>query len=467
MRNFGVFLFILFCIAFCLIGLYVKNYLSLANGYNAKTYCSCYFVSQRSDCLENDLAKFGYLTRTLDADQKSVRSNIYGFLERKAVFRKGLGCTLIKDIDEPLSSSPQIFKPPIDSLHDSVPFPEGTLISIEENHSQVDYQKLNTAIDRIFTEPNINMKRHTRSVLVYHKNALIASKFKLGFTPKTPQLGWSMSKSIGATLAGVMIKDGLISLDQTHLFDQWENTKKSNISLHDLLTMSSGLYFEEEYYKPSLATEMLFGSTDMSEIPMKQKLIKKPGTFFQYSSGTSNILMRFLQNELKKNGKDPIAYLQKKLLDKIGMTHTIIEPDPSGLMATSSYAYASALDWLRFGILYLNKGVWNEEQILPSDWTKYVSTPTPSCDSAAYGAHFWLNAGFKEDQSDRRYPNLPADMYFASGHAGQHVFIFPSKDLIIVRLGNASEKQAWNYVPFVEEVLGSFSSETPVVSYLN
>ncbi len=463
MRSFARFLFVLILITGFLVGLFIRNYLILANGYNAKILCSCEFAIERNDCLDKELKNFNYLNKTVDQNNKTVSANIMGLLERKAIYRDGIGCTLLKKGDDQYKQVSSKFKR---QINDSATFPKGDQYMVNQDFEQINYPKLSEVIDKYFTEPRTDMQRNTRAIMVYYKGAIVADQFSDGFTAQTPQLGWSMTKSITSTLAALMINDGYVSLDDKPNFEAWQEDERKNITLDHLLRMSSGLYFEEEYYKPSVATDMLFNSYCMADVAINQKLVQKPGTFFKYSSGTTNIVMKYLSDKLIEKGIDPVSYLDTKLFQKIGMNNSFIELDPAGYMAGSSHSYCSALDWMRYGILHLNKGIFNDEQILPAGWVKYVSTPTPSCDSAAYGAHFWLNAGFKEDASDRRYPNLPADLFFPSGHAGQHVFVFPSQDLIVLRLGNASEKKAWNYLPFLEDVLSCFESQQHQISYI-
>jgi CubicO group peptidase (beta-lactamase class C family) len=117
------------------------------------------------------------------------------------------------------------------------------------------------------------------------------------------------------------------------------------------------------------------------------------------------------------------------------MNHTIIEPDPSGTYVGSSYAFASARDWARFGLLYLNDGVWNGERILPEGWVAYSSTPSPAAKLGEYGAQWWLNHGAEGNPEMRKYPGLPQDAFWADGFEEQYVMVIPSKKLVIVRLG--------------------------------
>lgn len=135
------------------------------------------------------------------------------------------------------------------------------------------------------------------------------------------------------------------------------------------------------------------------------------------------------------------------------MESAVMEVDPSGNFVGSSFCYATARDWAKFGLLYLNNGNWNGKQLFPEDWVKYTTTATPKSDMGQYGGHFWLNKGLNDDGSDRRWSNLPRDIYFASGYEGQKVFVIPSYDLVITRLGQYDTRSAWNYGDFLTDIL--------------
>jgi CubicO group peptidase (beta-lactamase class C family) len=178
---------------------------------------------------------------------------------------------------------------------------------------------------------------------------------------------------------------------------------------------------------------MFIKSDDKGGYAMSRKLAHKPGTFFQYSSGSTNIISKIIRLTVGDSLYHRLPH--EKLFYKIGMTRAIMEPDASGTFVASSYSFASARDWARFGLLYLNDGVWNGERILPEGWVKYSVTPAPAAGLGRYGAHWWLNAGEAGDPSRRKYPALPADTYWADGFEEQYVMVIPSRHLVIVRLG--------------------------------
>jgi CubicO group peptidase (beta-lactamase class C family) len=221
-----------------------------------------------------------------------------------------------------------------------------------------------------------------------------------------------------------------------HLLQEWKNDNRSALTIHNLMQMSSGLNWEENYSKPSDATNMLFKAKDAGLFASHSKLKDEPGKVFQYSSGTSNMLAWIVRNAVGDSAY--YTFATERLFKKTGMHSMILEPDAGGTYVGSSYAFATARDWGRFGLLFLNDGMFNGERILPEGWTEYSSTPCEGAKIGQYGAQFWLNAGSKTDVANRTYPDVPADLFWADGYEGQNVFILPSKDLVVVKLSQSS-----------------------------
>jgi len=190
--------------------------------------------------------------------------------------------------------------------------------------------------------------------------------------------------------------------------------------------MNSGLEWDEQYDKICDATQMLFHDEDMTRSQLLKPAVFAPNTHWNYSSGTTNLLSGILRKQFKTH-QEYLDFWYSALIDKIGMHSMVIETDMAGNYVGSSYGWATTRDWSKLGLLYLHKGNWNGEQIFNASWEKYVSTPTNTSEGK-YGAHFWLNA-------DGFYPDAPRDMYSCNGFNGQKIFIIPSRDLVIVRLG--------------------------------
>lgn len=431
---------------------YARKSLPIAHGYNAKMLCSCVFVGQRQDsaCIKEDLAGYNLIKKEINWSEKSVYASFYGLFKRKAVYREGLGCTLESDPKEqPVIPVIKTSKAPV--LSDTVLWPYGAQYQVYNNQVGVDYSKIKNALDFAFDEPFKDKKRGTRAVIIIRHDSVIAEQYAPGFTENTRFLGWSMTKSIVSSALGILAKDGLIQVTQNHLFPEWTDERK-DITIDQLLRMSSGLYFEEEYTSSSLATQMLFNSFSVKRIPKQQKLKTKPYEEWYYSSGTTNLLTNILYHKTEPRTLD---FVYNRLIYKIGMGSMVLEPDAAGMWVGSSFSYATARDWAKFGLLYLHDGVWNGERILADGWVNYTATPTPKSDSLMYGAHFWLNGAPDKSKPAVRWPELPNDIFYASGYQGQHVVIIPSYNMVIVRLGQYSDGTAWSLREFLNLTLSS------------
>ena len=331
---------------------------------------------------------------------------------------------LPENYKEPFAFS---FKPVRSFTENTNPYPYGNGAPADTVFSNLDLPAIETAILNSFDNEG-EAKQRSRAIVVLYKGHLVAEKYAPGITPETKLLGWSMTKSITSAVLGIMEKQGKISLDQNKLFEEWKGDERALITLNDLLQMNSGLEWVEDYETISDVTRMLFLEPDMTRVQLTKPLAGERGKTWNYSSGTSNLLSGFIRDQFNSH-QEYLDFWYTEVIDKIGMHSMTIEMDPSGNYVGSSYSWATARDWAKFGQLYLNKGSWKGEQILNESWVNYSATPVEGS-GGEYGAHFWLNAGGK-------YPNVPRDLYSANGFQGQHVFIIPSKDLVVVRFGLA------------------------------
>jgi CubicO group peptidase (beta-lactamase class C family) len=201
------------------------------------------------------------------------------------------------------------------------------------------------------------------------------------------------------------------------------------------MRMSSGLEFSEDFGPTDDLPRMLFEYGDTGAYAANKPLAAPPDTVWRYSSGTANIVARMLRELHRNELAAQVRFSRERLFDAAAMTSAFFEPDVTGTFIGSSFAFMTARDWARFGELHLNDGVWLGRRILPEGWVRYVTTPTPLAPLGEYGAHFWLNAGPPNDPAKRPWPKLPTDTYAAAGHSGQYVFVVPSMNLVVVRLG--------------------------------
>jgi CubicO group peptidase (beta-lactamase class C family) len=437
-----VFLFFLF-LGYFVFTTYPK--LELISGFSAKNVTSAHFIDNRSlDIIEksdNDFDVIGWATNQINESGKFATANVLGLKERKAIYRKGLGTTLIND---DFDTTKPYEVPKRIQLKNKLSFPYGEVEPKDSSFSNVDYAKLNKAVTNAFDANGEDIKR-TRSVLVIYKDKIIAEKYAVGFNKNSVILGWSMTKSITGTLFGILQKQGRFDIYEPAPIAEWQNDSRKNISTNDLLHMNSGLEWEEEYDKISDATQMLFHDEDMTRTQLLKPAVFKPNTHWNYSSGTTNLLSGILRKQFKTH-QEYLDFWYSALIDKIGMHSMIVETDMAGNYVGSSYAWATTRDWSKLGLLYLHKGNWNGEQLFDPSWAKYVSTPT-NTSNGKYGAQFWLNAG-------GFYPDAPRDMYSCNGYQGQKVYIIPSQNLVIVRMGLTGDSK-FEFNGLLKGIVGS------------
>jgi CubicO group peptidase (beta-lactamase class C family) len=430
----------------------------IVTAYAAKRLCSCVFVSHREPTavLQEELKPYGYVHLDIDYGQKKVTGSILGVAKRTAVYREGLGCTLTIGVAEDELRSQAAGLKPARSGPSNKSWPEGDAVQDDPLPAVIDAQKLKNATDRAFAEPDPAKPRRTRAVIVLYDGRIIAERYAAGFTRETSQLGWSMTKSVTNALVGVLVKDGKLRLKDPAPVPEWRSPQDSRaaITLDELMRMSSGLRFKEDYKNPrSDAIRMLLAEPDAGAYAAEKPLEVPPNSRWSYSSGTANIISRIVRQSVGGSLSDFVAFAHRALFDRVGMASVVIEPDPSGTFVGSSFMYATPRDWARFGLLYYNDGVWKNERILPEGWVKYSTTPTPNAPKGEYGAQFWLNAGRSGEPEDRWMPKVPPDMYSLRGFEGQYVAIIPSKKLVIVRLGLSAADKAWDQEQFIADII--------------
>ncbi len=434
---------------------YGSSMLPIATAYSSKIMCSCVFVSGREEApvLEQDLSSFGMVDISVNYLDSTVTSKVMGLAERTAVFREDLGCTLAVGVSP---DSLQLAKVGIDRPDQRQAnnyWPTGDNFAGGHFPAEINEDALEKALDEVFTEEDPEKLKGTRATLVVYKGKIVAERYAEGYTKDTPLLGWSMTKSVTSALVGVLVQLNLLDLQEDHLFEEWSDDAdpRSKITLDQLLRMSSGLEWEEVYAGNSDATKMLFNSHSAAGVALSKHLEFTPDSVWEYSSGTTNIVSELIKQKVGGNDEQYFNFPYHFLFNKIGMRTAVMEPDASGTFVGSSFMYASARDWARFGLLYLNDGVWNGDRILPEGWVEYSQEATAAAPRDRYGAHFWRTKGEATSTVD-----MPKDAYHLAGYEGQKVVIIPSKELVIVRLGFSQPESNWDFTGFVEDVVTAF-----------
>jgi CubicO group peptidase (beta-lactamase class C family) len=412
----------------------------IALGSAVKRLCSSVLVGARTQeqVLSAELANAAASGMTFTFNDDLVSGTANG-LTVQALYRPHLGCTLLKDI------SPEILRAQFSAaLYPqapaplAAPWPLGDQVEIPAQLDGVDLAAINAAVDQAFEDMEPEQNIDTRAVLVIHKGRIIAEKYAEPFNAEMPQLGWSMTKTVTAALTGMLAGEGLVHIDSPAGIPEWQalGDQRRFITLNHLLQMSSGLEYSEVYTAGSMSDVilMLYTTGDTAAYTLNKPLAQQPGTQFYYSSGTTNIISR-INRKLFTNHQSYFNFPQERLFSKLGMRSAVMETDASGTFVGSSYMYATPRDWAKIGLLYMQDGLWNGEQILPEGWVEYSLTPAESTAQGNYGAQIWLNAGSAVDPADRPMPQFPANMFYLSGFEGQNVVMLPDQELIVLRMG--------------------------------
>jgi CubicO group peptidase (beta-lactamase class C family) len=406
-------------------GVYINSLMPIITGYPAKYLCSAVFISNRDqaevEALDLNFSFIKYVTNKVNQKDSSVTSSfLWG--KSKAIFRKGFGSTLLRGTDE--TALHRVKFPNTVSTYspDIVAWPLGNLMP--DTIIDADTLEFARITKKLMQDKGYN--GNAFAFMIVHKGIPVVEAYQPQFNSKTRFQSWSMAKSITNALVGVMVKEGRMDIRQRVNLPQWENDDRKQITLNDLMQMQSGLQWNEDYGARSDVTLMLYNEPDFARYTYSRPLEFPVGSKWLYSSGSTNIVSYLIRKSIG-NDADYYTYAKTHLFDKVGMRSALFEVDASGTQVGSSYLYATARDYARFGLLYLQDGMFNGERILPEGWVKYSTDPA-SDSKGDYGALFWLN-------KSRYYPSAPVDMFSCNGHEGQHIFIIPSKELVIVVLG--------------------------------
>ncbi|MFK8186102.1 MAG: serine hydrolase domain-containing protein [Phormidesmis sp.] len=463
-------------------GGYLGRLLRVATAYKAKVLCSGVFVSGRSpgSLLDADLAVDGLLplrslNSTIDAKQRTVTVSCLGQFKSTALYRSGLGSTLVLD-----STVAELQAQAADfgAWAEARPRLEQDLPVATVMPAGIDAAALAAVVEGAFVEDNPRRLKRSRAVVIVHRGQIIAERYADGFSVHTPMLGWSLAKSVVNALIGVLVHQGRLALDAKDLLPAWRQLgdARREITLDQLLRMSSGLSFSENYASPlSDVTTMLFQRGDGAAYVAQRPLDALPGEAFCYASGTTVLLCRIIREVVcgafADSLTDYFAFPRRALFDRLGMASAVLEPDAAGTFTGSSFMYATARDWAKLGLLYLWDGCWQGERILPAGWVAYSSAPNNAPHKTTrepadfYGAHFWRGvpnsfmasavAG-TEGRAD-----WPQGAYLASGYQGQFVTVLPQQDLVVVRLGLSQRRNSWDHHGFIVRVAAAVTGAQP------
>lgn len=398
----------------------------VGSGYAAKIVCSNVFIAGRDpdEVLEVDVQAPGHpllklMRVSVDRDAKTVKAGLLGVLgQSTAIARDGLGCASVPDGDLEQARAVQLSQEPVASSPSEASWPVG------ERAGPVLPGIAAIVGDDDLAGPGM------RAIVVVQDGKIVAERYGAGFSEKTPLLGWSMSKTVNAAIIGTLIREGRMSVDASRLFPGWDGDGRADVTIADLMAMSSGLVFNEDYGAVADVTRMLYLEPDMASFAATKELGGPVGEVFSYSSGTSVMLSRLWQQALD-DPQQALQWPRRALFGPLGMSSAVIEADARGTFVGSSYIYATARDWARFGQFLLDDGVWNSERILPAGFVSWMREPAPAS-SGVYGrGQLWLEA----PGGNGSRMGVPADTFWLKGHDGQTIAVIPSRRMVVVRMG--------------------------------
>ncbi|MEM7502892.1 MAG: serine hydrolase [Pseudomonadota bacterium] len=445
---------------------FLANRTMIRNGVQALLTCNGLFTSNRTleQVFEQELA-------LLDDPIGSTRGGDYVVdTERRAVatggggsgplmhaaFRKGIGCVLMspdQDFDD-IDSLPVQEMPYPDLDPATTPWPNGDLVEDKLLPSEVDARALDAAADWTFNRPT--PEQDTLSLMVLYKGDIIFERYADGVDMHTRTRTWSTAKSITATLIGMLVDEGRLSLDKS-LGLEWlpavrdpEKDPRNVITLRHVLNMSSGLH-PVDGNGPSMFAATGSGlaywaGASSNEGARRRGLIREPGTYWDYENYDTLLLVAAMKKAIGDD-KTYAEFPRRRLFDKIGMRSTLASTDRFGDFILSSQIYTNARDLARIGLLYQQGGVWDGERLISEDWIEFVTTPAPASapNGNNYGGQFWL---VPDDRND-----VPKSAFSTSGNRGQFVIVVPTHDTVIVRRGLDYGRMGFNRWDLAREVL--------------
>jgi CubicO group peptidase (beta-lactamase class C family) len=413
----------------------------VATGFVASILCSSTFVSgldpdrvlaETTDAMPGTGLIMWALHARVDRARQDVTVTLLGLGRSHAVYRDGLGCTL--DHGDAIAD---IALPPADRKQTEALLPAiaGPALVAAIN------PQLGAALDRAFAEPEAPPLRHTKAVVVLKDGHIVAERYAEGYGVETPVLGFSATKSVMSALTGILVRQGKLALDRPAPVAAWRDAgdPRHAITLDHLLRHTAGLAIGSSLAASLGAAlepvnRMKFMESDMVRYAESLELATPPGSAWNYNDGNYVILSQLISEAVGGHAADVLGFARQELFGPLGMHHVTLEFDASGNLEGSSQMLATARDWARFGMLYLDDGVVGGERILPEGWVNYSASPTPGA-WVGYGAGFWTNQGDSFGANYRIGHGWPRDAFFARGTIGQYVIVIPSERLVIVRLG--------------------------------
>jgi CubicO group peptidase (beta-lactamase class C family) len=412
----------------------------LTAAFTAKVLGSAIFVSGREqdEALENSIYIFARTTGhkpehftdiQVDREKKEVTVTIKGAHTRTARYYGDQGMIILP------RGADEVFFTPIkleSALPDPAtqPWPMGDVLPDTPFPANIDKAKIDEAVEAVFQPED-----YTAAFVVVHKGDIIAERYGAGAHRDMPLESWSMGKSLQAILYGVWAQqENTWNPDQPAPIREWQgpDDPRKAITVADLFRMSSGLKFSSADDPPTQWGQahpdhiyVYSGGINVYEFSVSKPLEHPPNTVGRYRNCDPLLVGYLLKQAVEARGENFLEFPRKHLFDKLGIRNMVLETDAWGNFIITGFDYGSGRDWARLGLLMAQDGMWQGERLLPQGFVEWVSTPAPAWKNQNYGGLFWLGGG-----------KLPERSLVMSGQGSQHVYILPSHDLVIIRLGH-------------------------------
>lgn len=436
-------------------------------GQQAVLMCNGLFTGERSleQVFDQELAFLAQPVGTpragdyvVDWDREAVAIGASGGTPiMRAAYREGIGCVIMapdqtfEDIDE----LPELVMAAPEGNPEQIAWPDGDLVDGIAITPGVDGEALQAASNWAFDRES--PEQVTLSLMVVHEGRIIHERYAPGVDVSTKTRTWSTAKSIAVTLIGMLVDEGKLELDAPLGFE-WlpealspEQDPRNEITLRHVLNMASGLEsVDNRGLEYAIGSGMSYwaGASSMTGA-LSRPLVREPGTVWDYEN--YDTLLGVYAMKLALGDTQTYAeFPRRRLLDRIGMRNTLLSTDRFGDFILSSQVYTNARDLARFGLLYLNGGVWNGERLISEEWIDFTRTPAPATADTGnfYGGQWWLVPDGRTD--------VPKTAYSTAGNRGQYVIVVPDHDLVIVRRGLDYGRQGFDRWDLTREVLKAF-----------
>lgn len=360
-----------------------------ATGLVSHQLCSAVFVSGLDpeefyrEAIEPMLSPAGFLfSHTIDREHAQVTARVAGVAESRAVHRAALGCVLV----------PGALPAPVQA---ALADPAANLLQAIAPREVVETADplLNSALDRAFAEPDSAPHRRTKAVVIVHEDHVLAERYAPGFGIATPIAGWSATKSVTNALLGILVQQGRLKMDEPAPIAAWAGAAdlRHAITPDHLLRMTSGLDIGQSLTSGPLSMfdpsgQMLFVEPDMAAFAERAAAHAAPGEKWNYTDANFLLLSRIVRDRAGGDAASVHAFMHRELFGRLGMEQVTMELDAAGTPIGSSHMLASARDWARLGMLYLDDGIVGGVRVLPQGWVDYSATQTRGSERFGYGA---------------------------------------------------------------------------------